>query len=55
MREIVHVQAGQCGNQIGAKFWEIIRLVQPLKSIFLILIINIVNFLQRNVFSLVSI
>ena len=27
MREIVHVQAGQCGNQIGAKFWEIIRLV----------------------------
>ena len=27
MREIVHVQAGQCGNQIGAKFWEIIRSV----------------------------
>ena len=25
MREIVHVQAGQCGNQIGSKFWEIIR------------------------------
>ena len=24
MREIVHVQAGQCGNQIGAKFWEVI-------------------------------
>ena len=23
-REIVHIQAGQCGNQIGAKFWEII-------------------------------
>ena len=23
-REIVHLQAGQCGNQIGAKFWEII-------------------------------
>jgi len=22
MREIVHIQAGQCGNQIGAKFWE---------------------------------
>ena len=21
----MHVQAGQCGNQIGAKFWEIIR------------------------------
>ncbi|XP_012520748.1 PREDICTED: tubulin beta chain-like isoform X11 [Propithecus coquereli] len=25
MREIVHIQAGQCGNQIGAKFWEVIN------------------------------
>ncbi|KAJ8777765.1 hypothetical protein J1605_014220 [Eschrichtius robustus] len=24
MREIVHIQASQCGNQIGAKFWEVI-------------------------------
>merc|ERR1719317_162280 len=24
MREIVHIQAGQSGNQIGAKFWEVI-------------------------------
>ncbi|CAL7941484.1 PREDICTED: tubulin beta chain-like [Eufriesea mexicana] len=24
MREIAHLQAGQCGNQIGAKFWEVI-------------------------------
>ncbi|XP_011847703.1 PREDICTED: tubulin beta-1 chain isoform X2 [Mandrillus leucophaeus] len=24
MREIVHIQIGQCGNQIGAKFWEMI-------------------------------
>jgi len=24
VREILHLQAGQCGNQIGAKFWEII-------------------------------
>lgn len=22
MREIVHLQVGQCGNQIGGKFWE---------------------------------
>ena len=22
MREIVHVQCGQCGNQIGAEFWK---------------------------------
>ncbi|RZF41615.1 hypothetical protein LSTR_LSTR000329 [Laodelphax striatellus] len=24
MREIVHLQAGQCGNQIGARFWQVI-------------------------------
>ena len=24
MRELVHVQGGQCGNQIGSKFWEVI-------------------------------
>nr|AIL82370.1 beta-tubulin 1 [Dientamoeba fragilis] len=24
VREIVHIQAGQCGNQIGTKFWEVI-------------------------------
>lgn len=24
MREIVHLQTGQCGNQIGTKFWEVI-------------------------------
>jgi len=24
MREIVHIQAGQCGNQIGSKFWEVV-------------------------------
>jgi len=24
MREIIHVQTGQCGNQIGSKFWEVI-------------------------------
>ena len=24
MREIVHIQVGQCGNQVGSKFWEII-------------------------------
>ncbi|XP_015171777.1 PREDICTED: tubulin beta chain-like [Polistes dominula] len=24
MREIVHIQAGQCGNNVGTKFWEVI-------------------------------
>jgi hypothetical protein len=28
MRELVHVQAGQCGNQIGAKFWEVISFLE---------------------------
>ena len=23
MREIVHIQVGQCGNQMGSKFWEV--------------------------------
>ena len=26
MRELVHVQGGQCGNQIGAKFWKSLRM-----------------------------
>ena len=25
MREIVSIQAGQCGNQIGTRFWETIN------------------------------
>ena len=29
MREIVHIQGGQCGNQIGAKFWEVSCLSGP--------------------------
>jgi hypothetical protein len=24
MREILHVQGGQCGNQIGSKLWEVV-------------------------------
>ncbi|KAH8520006.1 hypothetical protein H0E87_001457 [Populus deltoides] len=24
MREILHIQGGQCGNQIGSKFWEVV-------------------------------
>ena len=24
VREIVHIQAGQCGNQFGTKFWEVV-------------------------------
>ncbi|XLS54455.1 hypothetical protein HN51_004210 [Arachis hypogaea] len=24
MREILHVQGGQCRNQIGSKFWEVV-------------------------------
>ena len=29
MREIVHLQAGQCGNQIGQKFWEVSKTPRP--------------------------
>ncbi|CAH8432580.1 unnamed protein product [Dicrocoelium dendriticum] len=24
MREIIHLQVGQCGNQVGTKFWEVV-------------------------------
>ena len=26
VREIVHIQTGQCGNQIGLAFWETVSL-----------------------------
>ncbi|KAM3878158.1 tubulin beta-1 chain [Diretmus argenteus] len=32
MREIVHLQVGQCGNQIGSKFWEVISEEHGLNS-----------------------
>ncbi len=38
MREIVALQAGQCGNQIGAKFWETLsdeHGVSPTGAVFL--------------------
>jgi hypothetical protein len=38
MREIVHVQAGQCGNQIGAKFWEV-RYVLSLEVAVVIVVV----------------
>ena len=44
MREIVHVQAGQCGNQIGAKFWEIIRLVLLWNLFFPKLLVIIIHY-----------
>ena len=32
MREIVHLQAGQCGNQIGGKVSSRFRLIMPIES-----------------------
>jgi tubulin beta len=32
MREIVHIQAGQCGNQIGANFWGVIAREHGIKN-----------------------
>ena len=34
MREIVHIQGGQCGNQIGAKFWEVSEVIRNLNLEF---------------------
>jgi len=39
MREIVHIQAGQCGNQIGAKFWEVRRR----SSSFVVVVVVVVH------------
>lgn len=43
MREIVHLQAGQCGNQIGAKviFLSVFNLfrVQPFSTFFNIMLV----------------
>jgi tubulin beta len=25
LREIAHMQANQCGSQVGSKFWEVVR------------------------------
>lgn len=33
MREIVHLQAGQCGNQIGAKVCVNIYLIWPAQQV----------------------
>jgi len=41
MREIVHVQGGQCGNQIGAKFWEVISDEHGIEPIMVIQIFNL--------------
>ena len=29
MREVVHIQAGQCGNQMGTKFWYLTQRTAP--------------------------
>ena len=33
MRELVHVQGGQCGNQIGSRFWEAVFAEHKLDAI----------------------
>ena len=45
MREIVHMQAGQCGNQIGAKvIWFSLSFVLKLTSKYRVFICSKVNF-----------
>ena len=33
MRELIHVQVGQCGNQVGTKFWETVALEEKITKI----------------------
>jgi tubulin beta len=32
MREVVTIQVGQCGNQIGSTFWEVVSEEHALRS-----------------------
>ena len=52
MREIVHLQAGQCGNQIGAKFWEV--RYSLLLNLFILLLFAIIRKVFSNFKALVS-
>lgn len=47
MREIVHIQAGQCGNQIGAKVSYIHTLLQ---RYFAMIVLYSVRFLSELIF-----
>jgi hypothetical protein len=49
MREIVHIQAGQCGNQIGAKFWEV-SCALALREVLFLLQCSGVEFVVSTVF-----
>ena len=33
MRELIHVQVGQCGNQVGTKFWETVAFEEKITII----------------------
>lgn len=33
MRELIHVQVGQCGNQVGTKFWETVAFEEKITMI----------------------
>ena len=36
MREIVHIQVGQCGNQIGAKVKQIFHAILSVYQLYLV-------------------
>lgn len=45
MREILHIQGGQCGNQIGAKFWEVYLCALQIKlKLYIVLYIIFLHF-----------
>ena len=36
MRELIHVQVGQCGNQVGTKFWETVAFEEKITIIAIV-------------------
>ena len=46
MRELIHVQVGQCGNQVGTKFWETVAFEEK-NTIVVLLYFLIISFFPK--------
>ena len=46
MRELIHVQVGQCGNQVGTKFWETVAFEEK-NTIVVLLYFLIISFFLK--------
>ena len=54
MREIVHLQTGQCGNQIGLKFWEVVSDEHEIGTSKYVPLVILVNFKPKTMDAICS-